>query len=87
MALEVLAIDCGTGACPTVFRADNGWLVVQGLEIDDADHLSIGVPDGEQRVKIREKLLLDAAEELLDAGVRGRHGRSRAKEIDHHEIV
>jgi hypothetical protein len=57
--------SCGTAACPGVFEAPDGSVVVQGYVIP-AQRLDDGVPDGEARVQIPRDLLIKAARSLPD---------------------
>jgi len=57
--------SCGTAACPGVFEAPDGSVVVQGY-VMPAQRQSDGVPDGEARVQIPRDLLIRAARSLPD---------------------
>jgi hypothetical protein len=60
--VPLAATACGSGACPTVYVAADGDLVVQGSV--QALRESDGVPVGEARVKIPRDLLIRAAKKL-----------------------
>jgi hypothetical protein len=60
--VPLAATSCGSGACPTVYVAADGDLVVQGWIPDPRE--SSEVPTGEARVKIPRDLLMRAAREL-----------------------
>ena len=57
--------SCGTSACPGVFEAPDGSVVVQGY-VMPAQRQAAGVPDGEARVQIPRDLLIRAARSLPD---------------------
>jgi hypothetical protein len=56
--MEILATSCSAGGCPTVYRADSGDVVVQGYE-----HV-LDAPDGEQAVRLPQRLLIEAVAAL-----------------------
>ena len=56
--LQVVANLCSGGSCPTIYRTDQGTLVVQGYKV--ADGIGVDVPDGEALVEIPFELLAEA---------------------------
>jgi hypothetical protein len=54
MKLQRLGGSCWDSTCPTVYRADNGNLVIQGWTVTDAD---VEVPEGEALVETPAELL------------------------------
>ncbi|MBL7496275.1 hypothetical protein I6A84_05385 [Frankia sp. CNm7] len=66
MELVPLAqVSCGSSACPGVFEAPDGSVVVQGYVVP-AQRSIDGVPEGEARVQIPRDLLIRAARSLPD---------------------
>ena len=67
-AMELVPLaqtSCGTSACPGVFEASDGSVVVQGYVVPTQRYVD-GVPDGEARVQIPRDLLIRAARSLPD---------------------
>ncbi len=65
MELKMLFKDPGSGAsgCPSIYVAENGDLVVQGLELDASTSGNlVNVLPGEGAVSISAELFLGAAE-------------------------
>ena len=63
MQLVPLAQTCRAGGCPTVFRTEDGDVVVQGYAVP-APQAPHGVPAGEALVRIPRELLVEAARQL-----------------------
>jgi hypothetical protein len=57
--LQVVANLCSGGSCPTIYRTDQGTLVVQGYKVTDG--IGVDIPDGEALVEIPAELLAEAA--------------------------
>jgi hypothetical protein len=55
---------CTSNTCPTVYKSDQGTLVVQGYTMS-AERAGMDLPDGEMLVEIPAELLREAAR-LLD---------------------
>lgn len=67
MALNRIAKDPESGEkhCQSVYTADDGMCVVQGLTVDGATHGELSdVLDGESAVRIKPDVLLAAAQQL-----------------------
>jgi hypothetical protein len=64
MQLVPLAQTCKNGACPAVYQAEGGDLVVQGY-IVPTGHAVTPVPAGEALVRIPGELILEAARRIL----------------------
>ncbi|MDT0301426.1 hypothetical protein [Streptomonospora wellingtoniae] len=65
MKLTLLAKDKLSGAkgCPSVYVADTGDLVVQGVELTDSEMSAIQNPlDGEVAVRIDPEIVIEAIE-------------------------
>ncbi|MBB4694482.1 hypothetical protein [Paractinoplanes abujensis] len=58
--LTLLAAECSTGTCPTVYRTDRETVLVQGYIVSAAD-AGLDLPPGEQLVEIPLGLLATAA--------------------------
>jgi hypothetical protein len=61
--LVVLAGQCSTGTCPTVYGKDRETVVVQGYVVS-GDSAGVEVPDGERLVEIPTSVLLAAADKI-----------------------
>ena len=57
---------CLGGACPTVYRSEDGRFFIQGYVVTKAIKGSVNVPTGENLVEIPEQLLRNAAKHLMD---------------------
>ncbi len=55
--LQVVAKLCSAGDCPTIYRAPDGGLIVQGYTVDLP---AMNVPVGENLVRIPPELLVEA---------------------------
>jgi hypothetical protein len=55
--VELLSSACRDGTCPSVYRKDDGTIVVQGYPVE-------GAPEGEMRVEVSADLLKEALERL-----------------------
>jgi len=64
--VPVAKVDCGSRACPTVYKADDDSLVVQGYIVPP--ELAESVPAGEARVLVPLELLRQAARRLFGRG-------------------
>lgn len=65
MRLEKLAkdLDSGISGCPTVYRGEDGYLAVQGDEVDQATYGNAeNLLAGERIVRIKASVVLAAAE-------------------------
>ncbi|GLY07736.1 MULTISPECIES: hypothetical protein [Actinoplanes] len=65
--LEILAGQCGSGTCPTVYRAGPERVVVQGYTVT-AEDVGVEVPEGERLVEIPVDVLLAAADRVRQNG-------------------
>lgn len=61
--LRPIANICSSGACPTVYQADSGNLVVQGFSVS-AGQAGVDLPAGESLVEIPAALLAEAVRNL-----------------------
>jgi ribosome recycling factor len=61
--LRQIASVCTTGACPTVYEANDDCVIVQGYVVS-AEELGVDVPDGETLVKVPLALLTEAVRRL-----------------------
>lgn len=52
----IVRSGCSGGLCPTVYEDDNGDLYVQGYVTTDAERKKIGLPEGEELVRIDRAL-------------------------------
>jgi hypothetical protein len=57
--LEIVTTYCGSNTCPTVYKSDQGTLVVQGYTVT-AERAGVDLPDGEMLVEIPAELLREA---------------------------
>lgn len=62
--LEVLANNCSSRDCPTIYRKDEETLVVQGYEADQL--FSTSLPEGEHAVSIPVALLKELDPSLFE---------------------
>ncbi|MBX6391287.1 MAG: hypothetical protein IRZ08_20235 [Frankia sp.] len=62
--VQLAKVECNTHACPAVYAAPDGSLVVQGY-VMPVQRPSADVPEGEAQVRIPRELLLEAARELV----------------------
>jgi hypothetical protein len=58
--LDLVLTLCGSNTCPTIYKSDQGTLVIQGYSVS-ASHAGVDLPDGEQLVEIPAELLAEAA--------------------------
>ena len=58
--LELVNTLCGSTSCPTIYRSNQGTLVVQGYTVSAAN-VGLDLPDGERLVEIPAELLAEAA--------------------------
>jgi hypothetical protein len=61
--LRPVANLCASGACPTVYQADSGSLVVQGFSVS-ASEVGVDLRAGESLVEIPAALLAEALRNL-----------------------
>jgi hypothetical protein len=79
--LEMLAKDedSGRSGCPSVYIDGNGWVVIQGPEVERATKPSQAtLPPGEARIRISPKVLVAGCEALKK--------RSHGKTTEGYEI-
>ncbi len=62
MALQKLApvggpVGCMGGKCPTIYRAEDGSIIIQGYKVDDEVRGSVSPADNEDIVRIPAELL------------------------------
>ncbi|MEV4805191.1 hypothetical protein AB0K18_34770 [Nonomuraea sp. NPDC049421] len=67
MRMRFLGSTSEAGACPTLYETDRGTIVVQGLQVTDAEALADlrDVLDGEAAVEVPRELLTDIARRVL----------------------
>lgn len=68
MRLRFLGSTSEQGACPSLYETDRGTIVVQGLELLDAEALGDlrHVLDGETAVEVPRELLVEIARAVLN---------------------
>ncbi|MFC4113840.1 hypothetical protein [Nonomuraea zeae] len=67
MRMRFLGSTSEAGACPTLYETDRGTIVVQGLQVTDAEALADlrDVLDGEGAVEVPRELLTEIARRVL----------------------
>ncbi|MGI5288827.1 hypothetical protein ACQEVF_36520 [Nonomuraea polychroma] len=67
MRMRFLGSTSEAGACPTLYETDRGTIVVQGLEVTDAEALADlrDVLDGETAVEVPRELITEIARRVL----------------------
>ncbi|ETK32565.1 hypothetical protein GCM10009530_19070 [Microbispora corallina] len=67
MRLRFLGSTSEAGACPSLYATDRGTIVVQGLELADAEARGdlLHVLDGETAVEVPRELLTEIARRVL----------------------
>ncbi|MEU0521661.1 hypothetical protein [Streptosporangium sp. NPDC006007] len=67
MRLRFLGSTSEAGACPSLYETDRGTIVVQGLQVTDADALSDlrHVLAGEAVIEVPRELISDIARHVL----------------------
>ncbi|MFF3669251.1 hypothetical protein [Microtetraspora malaysiensis] len=67
MRLRFLGSTSEAGACPSLYETDRGTIVVQGMELVDADARADlrHVLDGETAVEVPKELLVEIARRVL----------------------
>ncbi|MDF5752310.1 hypothetical protein [Spongiactinospora sp. TRM90649] len=67
MRLRFLGSTSEAGACPTLYETDRGTIVVQGMEVTDADALGDlrDVLEGETVVEVPLELLTEVARRVM----------------------
>ncbi|SEG26652.1 hypothetical protein SAMN05444920_102390 [Nonomuraea solani] len=67
MRMRFLGSTSEAGACPTLYETDRGTIVVQGLQVTDAEALADlrDVLDGEGAVEVPRELLTRIARQVL----------------------
>ncbi|GAA3540655.1 hypothetical protein GCM10022419_020950 [Nonomuraea rosea] len=67
MRMRFLGSTSEAGACPTLYETDRGTIVVQGLQVTDAEALGDlrDVLDGEGAVEVPRELLTEIARRVL----------------------
>ncbi|TMR88505.1 hypothetical protein [Nonomuraea basaltis] len=70
MRMRFLGSTSEAGACPTLYETDRGTIVVQGLQVTDAEALADlrDVLDGETAVEVPMELLTEIARRVLPDG-------------------
>ncbi|MEV0612982.1 hypothetical protein AB0I81_06625 [Nonomuraea sp. NPDC050404] len=70
MRMRFLGSTSEAGACPTLYETDRGTIVVQGLQVTDAEALADlrDVLDGEAAVEVPRELLTEIARRVLPEG-------------------
>ncbi|MGN9842371.1 hypothetical protein ACTMTI_30035 [Nonomuraea sp. H19] len=70
MRMRFLGSTSEAGACPTLYETDRGTIVVQGLELTDAEALADlrDVLDGETAVEVPRELITEIARRVLADG-------------------
>jgi hypothetical protein len=65
--MRFLGSTSEAGACPTLYETDRGTIVVQGLQVTDAEALADlrDVLDGEAAVEVPRELLTEIARRVL----------------------
>ncbi|MGR6916573.1 hypothetical protein ACU635_20205 [[Actinomadura] parvosata] len=74
MRMRFLGSTSEAGACPTLYETDRGTIVVQGLQVTDAEALADlrDVLDGETAVEVPRELITEIARRVL-ADAAGTH--------------
>lgn len=67
MRMRFLGSTSEAGACPTLYETDRGTIVVQGLQVTDAQALADlrDVLDGETAVEVPRELITEIAARVL----------------------
>ncbi|GAA3681384.1 hypothetical protein GCM10022224_052090 [Nonomuraea antimicrobica] len=67
MRMRFLGSTSEAGACPTLYETDRGTIVVQGLQVTDAEALADlrDVLDGETAVEVPRELITEIARRVL----------------------
>ncbi len=67
MRMRFLGSTSEAGACPTLYETDRGTIVVQGLQVTDAEALADlrDLLDGETAVEVPRELLTEIARRVL----------------------
>nr|SBO98856.1 hypothetical protein BN4615_P8372 [Nonomuraea gerenzanensis] len=67
--MRFLGSTSEAGACPTLYETDRGTIVVQGLQLTDAEALADlrDVLDGETAVEVPRELITEIARRVLPA--------------------
>ncbi|MEQ4722796.1 MULTISPECIES: hypothetical protein [unclassified Nonomuraea] len=70
MRMRFLGSTSEAGACPTLYETDRGTIVVQGLQVTDAEALADlrDVLDGEVAVEVPRELITEIARRVLPDG-------------------
>ncbi|MBF8193608.1 hypothetical protein ITP53_49630 [Nonomuraea sp. K274] len=70
MRMRFLGSTSEAGACPTLYETDRGTIVVQGLQLTDAEALADlrDVLDGETAVEVPRELITEIARRVLPHG-------------------
>ncbi|MEO3791410.1 hypothetical protein ABGB14_14500 [Nonomuraea sp. B10E15] len=70
MRMRFLGSTSEAGACPTLYETDRGTIVVQGLQVTDAEALADlrDVLDGEGAVEVPRELITEIARRVLTDG-------------------
>ncbi|MGW6503228.1 hypothetical protein [Nonomuraea angiospora] len=70
MRMRFLGSTSEAGACPTLYETDRGTIVVQGLQVTDAEALADlrDVLDGETAVEVPRELITEIARRVLFDG-------------------
>ncbi|MEV5552777.1 hypothetical protein AB0L44_03890 [Nonomuraea wenchangensis] len=70
MRMRFLGSTSEAGACPTLYETDRGTIVVQGLEVTDAEALADlrDVLPGETAVEVPRELITEIARRVLPGG-------------------
>ncbi|MEV4170944.1 hypothetical protein [Nonomuraea sp. NPDC049709] len=70
MRMRFLGSTSEAGACPTLYETDRGTIVVQGLQVTDAEALADlrDVLDGETAVEVPRELITEIARRVLPEG-------------------
>ncbi|WP_433430873.1 hypothetical protein [Nonomuraea sp. CA-141351] len=65
--MRFLGSTSEAGACPTLYETDRGTIVVQGLQVTDAEALADlrDVLDGEVAVEVPRELITEIARRVL----------------------
>ncbi|GAA3234746.1 hypothetical protein [Nonomuraea helvata] len=67
MRMRFLGSTSEAGACPTLYETDRGTIVVQGLQVTDAEALADlrDVLEGEVAVEVPRELITEIARRVL----------------------
>ncbi|MEO3892428.1 hypothetical protein [Nonomuraea sp. B5E05] len=70
MRMRFLGSTSEAGACPTLYETDRGTIVVQGLQVTDAEALADlrDVLDGEGAVEVPRELITEIARRVVIDG-------------------